>query len=66
MVTEKNKIIKTADFEAEIKKLEQDIKEMEYPTKSATLRLVEAFKKSLVGYEPREEIEIPRFMEVKK
>ena len=64
MVTEKNQTIKTADFESEVRKLEQDIKEMEYPTKSATLRLVEAFKKALVGYDQREEIEIPKFMEV--
>lgn len=66
MVTEKNKIIKTADFEAEVRKLEQDINETEYITKTAVLRLVEAFKKALVGYEPREEIEIPKFMEVRR
>lgn len=65
MVKEKNKTIKTADFEAEVKKLEQDITETQYVTKTAILRLVEAFKKSLVGYEPKKEIEIPDFMEAR-
>ena len=66
MVKEKNQTIKTADFEASVKKLEQDINETEYITKTAILRLVEAFKKSLVRYETRDEIEIPKFMEVRR
>lgn len=66
MVKEKNKTIKTADFEAEVRKLEQDIKETEYITKTAILRLVELFKERLISYEPSEEIKIPDFMEVRR
>lgn len=65
MVMNKAKTIKTADFESEVRKLEQDIQETQFITKTGILRLVEAFKKSLVGYEPKEEIEIPKFMEVR-
>jgi predicted RND superfamily exporter protein len=65
MVMNKAKTIKTADFEAEVRKLEQDIKETEYITKTAILRLVEAFKERLISYEPIEDIKIPDFMEVR-
>ena len=66
MVKEKNKIIKTADFEAEMRKLEQDIKETNYISKTAILSLLGAFKERLISYEPSEEIRIPDFMEVRR
>lgn len=66
MVKAKNQTIKTADFESEVRKLEQDIKETEYITKTAILRLVEGFKERLISYEPSEEIRIPDFMEARR
>lgn len=63
MIMNKAKTIKTADFEAEVRKLEQDITETQYVTKTAILRLVEDFKTRLIRYEPIEEIVIPKFME---
>ena len=66
MIMSKAKTIKTADFESEVRKLEQDIKETEYITKTAILRLVEAFKERLISYEPIEEIKIPDFMEARR
>ena len=65
MVMNKAKTIKTADFEAEMRKLEQDIKETNRITKTEILRLVEAFKERLISYEPSEEIKIPDFMEAR-
>ena len=62
MVMNKAKTIKTADFEAEVRKLEQDINETEYITKTAVLRAVEDFKARLIRYEPIEEISIPKFL----
>ena len=62
MVKEKNKTIKTADFEAEIRKFEQDIKETEHMTKTGILRLVEGLKQRLITFEPSEEINIPDFL----
>lgn len=38
MVKEKNKTIKTADFEAELRKLEQDIKDIKYITKNGNFK----------------------------
>lgn len=62
MVKEKNKTIKTADFEAEVRKLEQDINDTKYITKTAVLRAVEEFRTRLIRYEPIEEISIPKFL----
>ncbi len=62
MVKEKNKTIKTADFEAEVRKLEQEVKETKYITKTAVLSLLGAFKERLITYEPTEEISIPSFL----
>ena len=62
MVKEKNKTIKTADFEAEVRKLEQEVMETEHITKTAVLRAVEDFKARLIRYEPIEEIVIPKFL----
>ena len=64
MIMSKAKTIKTADFESEVRKLEQDIKEAEHISKTAFLSLLGAFKERLISYEPSEEIEIPDFMEV--
>ena len=61
----KAKTIKTADFESEMRKLEQDIKEINHITKTEMLRLMEAFKERLISYEPSEEIRIPDFMEAR-
>ena len=65
MIMNKAKTIKTADFEAEVRKLEQDIKETEYITKTAILSLLDGFKTRLISYEPIEEIKIPDFMEAR-
>ena len=65
MVMNKAKTIKTADFEAEMRKLEQDIKETNHITKTEILRLVEALKERLISYEPSEEIKIPDFLEAR-
>lgn len=62
MVKEKNKTIKTADFEAEVRKLEQGIMDIEHVTKTAVLREVKEFKERLVRYEPVEDIVIPKFL----
>ena len=62
MVKEKVKVIKTADFEAEVRKLEQEIMDIDYITKTACLSLVKAFRDKLVTYEPVDEIVIPKFM----
>jgi hypothetical protein len=65
MVMNKAKTIKTADFEAECRKLEQDIKGMEYVTKTAFLSLLDEFKDRLITYETNDGITIPKFLEVK-
>ena len=44
MIMSKAKTIKTADFESEVRKLEQDIKEAEHISKTAFLSLLGAFK----------------------
>lgn len=61
----RNETIKTADFIKLFGALEEDIKETKYITKTAILRLLEDFKGKVVTYEPREEIEIYKFMEVR-
>lgn len=61
---EKAKMIKTADFESEVRKLEQEIKDTNYITKTAVLHLIDNFKAKLIVYEPSEEISIPKFLEV--
>lgn len=61
----RNETIKTADFIKLFGDLEEDIKETKYITKTAILRLLEDFKGKVVTYEPREEIEIYKFMEVR-
>jgi hypothetical protein len=65
MVMNKAKTIKTADFESELRKLEQDIKETNHITKTAILSLLGTFKDRLISYEPIEEIKIPDFMEAR-
>jgi hypothetical protein len=65
MVMNKAKTIKTADFESELRKLEQDIKDINYITKTEILSLLGAFKGRLISYEPSEEIKIPDFLEVR-
>lgn len=65
MVMNKAKTIKTADFESELRKLEQDIKDINYITKTEILSLLGAFKGRLISYEPSEEIKIPDFLEAK-
>ena len=65
MTKEKRQTIKTADFEHEFGKLIEDINSMNYATKTAFLSLVKGFRNNLIKYEPREEIEIPRFLEVR-
>ena len=61
----RNETIKTADFIKLFGALEEDIKETKYITKTAILRLLEDFKGKVITYEPREEIEIYKFMEVR-
>lgn len=65
METYKNKTIKTPDFEKYIGELIKDINEMEHTPKTAILRLINEFKGKCVRYEPREEIEVYKFMEVR-
>lgn len=65
MTNEKNTIIKTADFESKFARLINDINETKYPTKSAILSLLKGFRNELITYEPRQEIEIPMFLEVR-
>lgn len=65
MALYKNPMIKTADLEAAINQLEKDIRETDYPTKTAFLSLLGAFRKRVITYEPREEIAIPHFLEVR-
>lgn len=61
----RNETIKTADFIKLFGALEEDIKETKYITKTAILRLLDDFKGKVITYEPREEIEIYKFMEVR-
>ena len=65
MVTQKNTYIKTADFEAEYNKLINDINELEHTPKTAILSLLKGFRNKCISYEPREEIQIPHFLEVR-
>ena len=65
MITEKNKYIKTADFEAKYSELINDIHNTKYITKSAILGLLKDFKNKCITYEPREELEIPQFLEMR-
>lgn len=61
----KNETIKTADFETKIAELTNDIYNTKYITKTAILALLKDFKNKVVTYEPREEIEVYKFMEVR-
>lgn len=61
----KNETIKTADFESKFAELTNDIHNTKYITKTAILALLKDFKNQVVTYEPREEIEIYKFMEVR-
>ena len=61
----KNEYIKTADLEARLKELYKEIEEMNYTPKTAIFKLLDEFKGKVVTYEPREEIEIYKFMEVR-
>lgn len=65
MVIKKQPTIKTADFEAKTEQLIKEIDSTRYITKTAVLALIRAYKAELVRYEPREEIAIPYFMEVR-
>ena len=65
MIKQKNPTIKTADLEAAINQLEKDIRETDYPTKTAFLSLLKGFRNGLITYDPREEIEIPMYLEVR-
>ena len=64
-MSEKNKYIKTADFEAAYSQLIKDITELERTPKTAILGLVKGFRNKCISYTPREEIEIPLFLEVR-
>ena len=64
MIKQKNPTIKTADFESKFAALINDINETKYPTKTVILSLLKGFRNELITYEPREEIEIPMFLEV--
>lgn len=61
----KQATIKTADFESKYNELIKNINELERTPKSSILSLLEEFKRGVVRYEPREEIEIYKFMEVR-
>lgn len=65
MVTTKQATIKTADFEKKYNELIRNINELERTPKTAILSLLEEFKGKVISYEPREEIEIYKFMEVR-
>lgn len=55
---------KIADLEKEISNLEQDIRETEYITKTAVLRMIKDFKNKVITYDTGDKIEIPDFMRV--
>lgn len=65
MIQSKQTIIKTADFESKYNELIKNINDLERTPKTAILRLLEEFKGKVISYEPREEIEIYKFMEVR-
>lgn len=65
MALYKNPMIKTADLEAALNEMEKNIRENPYPTQNAILELVKALHKRVITYEPREEISIPHFLEVR-
>lgn len=65
MATYKTKEIKTADLEKNINELIKNINELEHTPKTAILRLINEFKGKVISYEPREEIEIYKFMEIR-
>lgn len=65
MIQTKRPTIKTADFESKYNELIKNINDLERTPKTAILRLLEEFKGKVVSYEPREEIEIYKFMEVR-
>lgn len=61
----KQPTIKTADFESKYNELIKNINGLERTPKTAILSLLEEFKGKVISYEPREEIEIYKFMEVR-
>ena len=65
MIQTKRPTIKTADFESKYNELIKNINDLERTPKTAILRLLEEFKGKVISYEPREEIEIYKFMEVR-
>lgn len=65
MIQSKQTVIKTADFESKYNELIKNINDLERTPKTAILRLLEEFKGKVISYEPREEIEIYKFMEVR-
>lgn len=60
-----NEYIKTADFKEHLRALKKEIEEMNHTPKTAILRLLDEFKGKVITYEPREEIEVYKFMEVR-
>lgn len=65
MIKEKQPTIKTADFEKYYNELRRNITDLERTPKTAILSLLDKFKRRVISYEPREEIEIYNFMEVR-
>lgn len=65
MIRNKQTVIKTADFESKYNELIKNINDLERTPKTAIIRLLEEFKGKVISYEPREEIEIYKFMEVR-
>lgn len=65
MIQTKQSTIKTADFESKYNELIKNINDLERTPKTAIIRLLEEFKGKVISYEPREEIEIYKFMEVR-
>lgn len=65
MVIQKQKTIKTADFEAKTNALIKEVENLDYITKTAVLALIRAYRAEVIKYGPTEEIKIPRFIEVR-
>lgn len=65
MVIQKQRTIKTADFEAKTNALIKEIEETKYITKTAVLALIRAYKEDIIKYGPAEEFTIPKYLEVR-
>lgn len=53
---------KINDLERKITALEEEVRNMNYITKTAVLSLIKQFREQVIIYEPAEEIEIYEFM----